>query len=309
VLVHLILVTLLLSLKVVASQPPVFQAHAGQKTVQKGQPSANSGDDGEMANHGTREEQGSNQQNQFLEYYPRQGQPLFLDNMDFCFLSNEQKIVKRQINGSLTEKAIVIFWGEWCPHCETCLKTFSPYFEILRLAGIKTIFVHVPTMEVLKNWRDPTVDDFNEAKNKLTSCGVTLVDNWVFLTMIGDKSVLSGCAVTSLPVMIAIKDNREVCRVVGVNAVQKINLSNPDTFRKFLGIWPPAEAVSASPDTGESSQKSSSEPRFQSPSKKPRFDTIRQKFRRDVPTKTSTKVNLGKASECTRRLNLSGSWM
>jgi thiol-disulfide isomerase/thioredoxin len=198
-----------------------------------------------QANAGTAIKQSQKQQtppkiasdtNPFLEYYPRQGSTIPSVGSSFYFQENK-KLVKRSINSSLLKKAILIFYGDWCPHCDSFLKTFTQYFDVIELSGITTIFIAVPTIEKLKNWKAPTLNEFKTAENKISSYEIKLLKNKSFVVAIGDKSVLKTSGVDGLPVIVVVKNEKEMFRAVGEQASQFVNLSNQTTLKQFLEIW------------------------------------------------------------------------
>jgi thiol-disulfide isomerase/thioredoxin len=138
-----------------------------------------------QANAGTTAKQSQKQQNSsksasdpnpFLEYYPRQGSTIPSVSASFYFQENK-KLVKRSINSSFLQKAILIFYGDWCPYCDSFLKTFAQHFDIIRLSGITIIFVAVPAIERIKNWKNPTLDEFKDAENKISTYEIKLLKN------------------------------------------------------------------------------------------------------------------------------------
>lgn len=203
---------------------PIYQAHAGNNTNQNFQV--------QMSNS-----QSVNNVNSFLEYYAKQNSRLFKDGALFFFKDKGSKLIKRSINQEHLKKAVVVFFGDWCPHCNVFLRAFAPHVELLRLSGVTTIFVAIPSIDKLRNWRDPNINEFNIAENKVASYNITLKTNRTFVTMIGDKSVLTTCGIEGLPVFVAVHDGKEKCRFVGEKAIQRINLSDPNVLKQFLAIW------------------------------------------------------------------------
>lgn len=190
--------------------------------------------------------------NMFLEYYSRQGA-----EFGSSLYVQEASLSKQNISQDDLKKAVVVFFGDWCPHCDSFLKSFSKNVELLRLAGVNVIFINVPSIDRLKNWKEPTVDEFNAAENKIASYGIKLSNKKVFVGLLGDRITLAKSGIEGLPVVIAVKDGREYFRGVGESGVSKLNLSDQAVLKQFLEIWDkePKE-TNAAKDTGKS-QKSS----------------------------------------------------
>jgi thiol-disulfide isomerase/thioredoxin len=174
--------------------------------------------------------------NHFLEYYTRQGTPMPKESASFYF-SDGKKLVKKSINSGSLHKTVIMFFGDWCPHCDTFLKNFANDVDILKSHGVTMVFVAVPSIDKLKNWKDPSVEDFKAAEDKISSYGIKLDKEKVFVVMIGDKSVLPSCGVDGLPVLVAVAHGKERFRSVGEKAVHVMNLSDQETLRQFLEIW------------------------------------------------------------------------
>jgi hypothetical protein len=167
----------------------------------------------------------------------------------------------------------------------------------MRLAGIKVILINVPTIERLKNWQEPNVDEFNEAENKIASYGIKLANNQVFVTMISSRLILAACGIEGLPVMIAVKRGEERYRAVGENAVQKMNFSDQKTFREFLEIWD--ESQESEPTHPESDSSKIDVCLTHIPSNNKKLKEIRQKHK----LSNIYGVNVEEANWYTRALN------
>jgi hypothetical protein len=139
------------------------------------------------------------------------------------------------------------------------LSAFAKYVEILRMYGINVIFLHVPTLEVLSNWHDPTMEDYQNADAKLQQYGIKAASPedkskpaGVYLVLLGSKDALAQVGVSSLPTAIGSKDSKECLRHVGEEALQALNLSNPDTLTNVLKIF---NESTDDKDTDDSSKK------------------------------------------------------
>jgi thiol-disulfide isomerase/thioredoxin len=170
--------------------------------------------------------------NEFLQFYTRQGSEFSAT----VYYQQGQSLVKRNISQDKLEKGIVIFFGDWCPHCENFLKTFSSSIEPLRKYGIHITFVNIPSIDRLRNWQEPTLDEFNAAENKISSYGISLTKG-VEVAILGDVSTLSKTGIDGLPVFIALKNGKERYRGVGENCSAKLNFNNLDILMNFLDIW------------------------------------------------------------------------
>lgn len=188
----------------------------------------------------------SSSDNIFLEYYAKQGS----DFSASVFEMANEGLVKRDISYDSLKKAVVIFFGDWCPHCHKFLTEFAQYLSVLEANGIRVILLDVPSVDRLKNWQDPSVQDYYNALQRVQSYGISLSSN-VELFLLGDRTTLARTGVSGLPVFIAIKDSKERFRGVGNSGVSKLQLSDPNVLSQFLGIW--SESVSPA-DQAESTE-------------------------------------------------------
>jgi len=179
--------------------------------------------------------------NPFLQFYTRQG----VDVSVKVFYQNGKKLsLPKDISQDNLRKAIVIFFGDWCPHCDSFLKAFAANLKVLRAheKEIKSnetdvIFVSVPSLEVLKNWRLPNVDEYNIAENKISAYGIELAYKNTNVVMLGDKSTLAKNGVEGLPVAFVVKDGKEIFRTTGDKAATDLNFNDPAVLKNFLEIF------------------------------------------------------------------------
>ncbi len=174
----------------------------------------------------------SNTSNAFLEYYARQGN----DFSAPVFYQENGNLVKRDISYDDLKKAVVIFFGDWCPHCHKFLTEFSQNIGKLTSQGIKVILLNVPSVEKLKNWQDPTMQDYQLAIQELNTCGINTANN-VDVVLLGDRMALSKVGVSGLPVFLAIKNAKEYFRGIGSNGVSRLQFADPNVLKQFLDIW------------------------------------------------------------------------
>ena len=207
------------------NQVMVYPANAGEatRTVQK-MP--------KEVPHNASQTNNDASKNIFLEYYAKQGSDFAMS----AFYNKSGNLVKQDISYDDLQKAVVIFFGDWCPHCHKFLTAFSQHVSKLTLKGIKVILLNVPSVEKLKNWQEPTMQDYQKAIQELNSCGVNLGNN-VEMVLLGDRVALSKIGVSGLPVFLAIKNAKEYFRGVGSNGVSKLKLSDPNVLQQFLNIW------------------------------------------------------------------------
>jgi len=152
------------------------------------------------------------------------------------------------------QKAIVIFFGDWCPNCAKFLTSLSKYLNQLISSGIKIVFISVPSIERIQNWQNPSISDYNEARNKLRSFNIDLTqldpdsydaagnpnnrkDKKVELLLLGDNYSLSDNDIDSLPVMIAVHNSIEQFRGGSDNSLDVVNFEDPTAMRQFQEIW------------------------------------------------------------------------
>ncbi|MDR0744335.1 MAG: peroxiredoxin family protein [Holosporales bacterium] len=239
---------ILLSSTILADQQqyPVFQAQAGSMPPQQnwGNQSGQGSDGQSQLNSqgggGTTDlnalakapVQKKEENNEFLQFYTRQGSEVIVT----VFYQRDQKLVKKNISQDKLKKAVVVFFGDWCPHCDNFLKVFAKNVEPLRKYGVHITFVNIPAIDKLRKWKDPTLDEFNMAENKISSYGISLKDG-VEVAVLGDIATLSRVDIEGLPVLVAVKKGKEQYRVVGENGAEKLNFGSTEVLMNFLAIW------------------------------------------------------------------------
>ena len=170
--------------------------------------------------------------NMFLEYYSKQGSDVWAS----VYYHENGNLSKRDISYDDLQRAVVIFFGDWCPHCHKFLTEFSKHITKLSKHGIKVILLHVPTVERLKNWQEPTVQEYNDVITKLSNSGIKPSSN-VNVVLLGDRNVLTKAGVSGLPVFLAVKNSKEYFRGVGDNGVSKLKLGDKNVWKQFLEIF------------------------------------------------------------------------
>ena len=209
-----------------AQQAPVYPANAGAYTTAQTISQDNQGAQGTAA---------PLRKNIFLEYYAKQGSDF---SAPVFFLEKKTTLVKHDDFGSNNlEKSVVVVFGDWCPHCHKFLTEFSKHIATLAKNGINVIFLHVPSIEKLRNWQDPTLQDYQAVVQKLSSYGISASASNVKVVLLGDRLSLSQLGISGLPVFIAVKNAKEYFRGVGDSGVSKLQLSDPNILKQFLEIW------------------------------------------------------------------------
>ena len=61
--------------------------------------------------------------NMFLEYYSKQGSDVWAS----VYYHENGNLSKRDISYDDLQRAVVIFFGDWCPHCHKFLTEFSKH--------------------------------------------------------------------------------------------------------------------------------------------------------------------------------------
>ena len=178
-------------------------------------------------------ESGYNSQNVFLENYVRKGAQF---KATVYKKDKNGQLYKTKLSKEDLNKTIVIFFGDWCPHCSTFLTGFARNINSLVASGVKIIFVSVPSIERLQKWQIPNDTDYTEAEQKLSSFGIQ-TDQSVNLVLLGDKTTLDDNIIDSLPTMLAVKDGKEYFRGGSDNSIDKVDLSNQNSMNQFLEIW------------------------------------------------------------------------
>ena len=207
-----------------AQQVPVYPANAGAYTTVQSMP---------QDNKGAQTISATQSNNIFLEYYAKQGSNFSAP----VFFFENNALIKRDISFDDLKKSVVIFFGDWCPHCHKFLTEFSKHIATLAKNGINVIFLHVPSIEKLRNWQDPTLQDYQAVVQKLSSYGISASASNVKVVLLGDRLSLSQLGISGLPVFIAVKNAKEYFRGVGDSGVSKLQLSDPNILKQFLEIW------------------------------------------------------------------------
>lgn len=220
-----------------AQQTQVYQAMAGavpqvNQNVMGNQASQNAFQQTSPINNSQNQLSAIPNNNIFLEYYAKQG-----DDFSASVYYNESgNLAKRDISFDNLKKTFVVFFGDWCPHCHKFLTEFSKHIETLKSKGVKIVFLNVPSVDKLRNWQDPTMKDYEEAKDKINSYGIELSPG-VDLVLLGERATLARSGIEGLPVVVSVKNGQEYFRGIGANGVSKLQFSNPDILRQFLEIW------------------------------------------------------------------------
>ncbi len=143
----------------------------------------------------------------------------------------------QQLSQDKLKKAVIFFFGVWCVACEALLKKFAATIDFLRLYGVNVVFVAIPQPDSMKNWKEPTMDDYKAAETKLASYGIDLSYKKIQLVMLGDKVTLAKNGIEGLPVVIVVKNGKESFRTYGDQAVKAFNLSEDANLKGLLGVW------------------------------------------------------------------------
>ena len=170
--------------------------------------------------------------NMFLEYYSKQGSEVWAS----VYYHEDGNLVKRDISYDDLQRAVVIFFGDWCPHCHKFLAEFTKHIKTLGQHGIKVVLLHVPSVDRLKNWQEPTVQEYKDVLTKLAGSGIKPSSN-VSVVLLGDRNVLTKAGISGLPVFLAVKNSKEYFRGVGDNGVSKLKLGDKNVLRQFLEIY------------------------------------------------------------------------
>jgi thiol-disulfide isomerase/thioredoxin len=153
-------------------------------------------------------------------------------------LKNDKRSLERKkMSRNDFQKSLIIFFGDWCPSCASFFGNFSEIVKLLTMYGVKVILVSVPSIEVLKNWRNPTVEELLSAAAKVELLGIVLVPNKVFVLALADKNTLAAAGIDGLPVVVAVKDGKEAFRAVGSDAANKLRLTDVRVLKQFMEIW------------------------------------------------------------------------
>lgn len=236
--------------------------------------------------------------NIFLEYYAKQGD----DFTASVYYNESQKLNKRDISFDGLKKAVVIFSGDWCPYCHNFLTNFSQYINTLNSKGINIIIVNVPSIDKLRNFVTPTIDDYNEVKTKLESYGINF-SSMTRLAILGEKATLARNGIEGLPVFVAIKNGKEYFRGVGQSGVSKLQLSDQTVLKQFLEIWD--EKVEQS-DSVKKSEKITSNKKAKKTHKQQASKVSGINKKKTKNNKLKSKVDISASKNATELLNSMG---
>lgn len=233
----------------------------------------------------------NNQNNEFLQpsASPRKGMDVRLS----VYKMDRQGLYRDQLNAGNLQKAILIFFGSWCPYCSKYLNNLSRNINELVAAGIRIIFVHVPTIERLQNWQTPTDADYNDAYNRLSSFGIK-PDNSIELVLLGDRNSLNNNSIDSLPTMLAVKNGQEQFRGGSDNSIDIADFSQADKLKNFLQIW--EDKAKENVESCEEECKKKCQLRNKQPDK-------RKSNKTDISKTKTSKINVQKANRYTDKLN------
>ena len=194
----------------------------------------------------------NNSNNPFLKNYARKSKRF---SATVCRLEKGKNKLSRPttLDSKSLKKAVVIFFGDWCPNCARFLTGLSKYLNQLVQDGIRIIFIGVPSPETLQDWKSPTITDYNSAKDKLRSYNIVLEqldpkgydsngnpksnNRKVELVLLGDEEVLNKNAIDSLPTMLVIRDSNEQFRGSSDNSLDIVNFESPSAMQQFKEIW------------------------------------------------------------------------
>ena len=175
----------------------------------------------------------NSQQNVFTENYALKGKQFSAK----VFRKNDNnQLIRTELNSDNLQRAIVIFFGDWCPHCSRFLRNFSRNIPALTQSGVKIIFIGVPSVARLQKWSDPTDADYNENLQKLNDFGIQLGNN-VELVLLGNSGSLGSNSVDSLPTMMAISYGKECFRGGADNSIERAEFNNNDEVNQFLQVF------------------------------------------------------------------------
>lgn len=278
--IKILTLPLLISSSAFAQQAPVYPANAGAyTTVQRVSQDNSLGAQTVPAQ--------SN--NIFLEYYAKQGSEFSAS----VFRREKNNLVKQDVSYDDLKKSVVIFFGDWCPHCHKFLTEFSRYIGTLGKSGVNVILLHVPSVDRLRNWQDPTIQDYQSVIQTLNSYGISAASN-VRILLLGDRTTLSRMGISGLPVFLAVKNSKEYFRGVGDSGVSGLKLSDPTILKQFLEIWGQDEEKKVDEIHKKDKEKQT----------KPRTRTKRKDFHKSaVKTVKLSKVATIEAKTATEILN------
>ena len=209
------------------------------------------------------------QNNPFLNNYARKNKRF---SATVCRLEKGKSKLSRPttLDSKTLKKAVVIFFGDWCPNCARFLTGLSKYLNQLVQDGIRIIFIGVPSPETLQDWRSPKITDYNSAKEKLRSYNIVLEqldpkgydsngnpksnNRKVELVLLGDEDVLNRNAIDSLPTMLVIRDSNEQFRGSSDNSLDIVNFESPSAMQQFKEIWNEEDADDEDDDDMDESE-------------------------------------------------------
>jgi thiol-disulfide isomerase/thioredoxin len=261
--------------------PPIYQANAGAMPQSIMPPQ-------------DRQSLSLQQNNIFLEYYSKQG----VEFSASIFVKSGNGLVKKNINYDDMKKTIVVFFGNWCPHCDQFITEFSKHIEKLKQNGINVIFLNIPSVDRLKDWKDPSMEEFLSAEAKIKSHGINLSKE-ASVVLLGDRATLAKAGVEGLPTILVLKNGKEQFRGIGQAGAAKMNFSDPFVFEQFLAIWKEDDKSDDTDKSQESSKPKKSVGRKKGIKQQKQHSLKRQSYE----TKRRSSVNLIEARNATKQLN------
>lgn len=177
--------------------------------------------------------------NRFLKFYSKQGSKSFFR----VYQKENSDLIKKYMSESDLKKTLVIFTARWCPYCQNFLKDFSKSCKALELKNVNVLFVVVPDIGTLQNWKNPDMTEYKNTEGEFAKYEIKVSDR-VKILMLGDQTSLSSMGIDGLPVAIAIKDGHEQFRGIGESGVSGLlQLENKSVMTEFLAIWDEEETT------------------------------------------------------------------
>ncbi|MDR0640350.1 MAG: hypothetical protein LBF65_01275 [Holosporales bacterium] len=144
-------------------------------------------------------------------------------------------LVKRHINQSILRKALVVFIGEGCPHCEKFLSGFAQHYKRLTSEGVTVVFVRIPAIDALQAGRVPTMQEYESAASETSV--VSSPSNTVKVFLLADYPALMKVGVTAIPVGFIVDRGAQRLKMEGDALIQKTDFSDDSVLQSFLEYY------------------------------------------------------------------------
>ncbi|MDR1233551.1 MAG: hypothetical protein LBJ92_00125 [Holosporales bacterium] len=148
------------------------------------------------------------------------------------YVQENGNLVKRHINQSILRKALVVFIGEGCPHCERFLSEFAQHYRRITNEGVVTVFIRIPSISDLQAGRIPTMQEYDSAVSEVRVVGAP--SNTIKVFLLADYPSLMRVGITAIPVGFIVNHSKQRLKMEGDTLFQKTDFSDDSVLQSFL---------------------------------------------------------------------------